>query len=290
MMNLPHSPSSQNSRSNVSNLAHLPCPHRSVHTIRATFSCAWQLNAALLVAAIAWIFCDGRSLGHIESLERWLGITPPLASTRVLSPYRAIPIPPAAVGLALAGLTLLVMFSSLFIGNSRYRTTRCWLLFMGVVCGWLGTLTAWPEIYWRGQQHRVQGNLEAAANLVETVTANWPATDGEIAGVGAFLAYPQQAPATLLMLVDGTSPRAAFQFSAIERSMDGTLRLELAGSETGAWLEWRPDETRPRSFVGGLQTNYELCQWKQLAPGWYLVRYRASAAITHETEPDSGAR
>ena len=287
MMNPPPSLSSPNSGSNVHNLAHLPGPQRGVHTIRAAYCCAWMLNAALLVAAFAWIYCDGRSLGHIEAIADWLGITPRTASTRLLSPSRTVVIPPAALGLGVALLTLLAMFSSLFIGQSRFRTTRWWLVFMGVACGWLGMLTTWPEVYWRGQQHRLQAHLEAAANVVEIVTATWPATDGEIAGVGAFLAYPREAPGTLLMLGASPSPGSEFQFSAIERSPDGAVRLELAGSEAGAWLEWRPDETRPQSFLGGLQTSYLLSQFKQLAPGWYLVRYRDAAAIADETIPDA---
>jgi hypothetical protein len=244
--------------------------------IRVAFSCAWVLNFVLLAGAIAWIFCDGRSLRQIESLENWLGITQSVASPSLRSPYRTVPIPPAAIGLALAGLTLLAMFSSLFLRSSQFRTTRWWLGFMGVACGWLGTLTTWPEIYWRGQQHRLQAKLGAAASIVETVTAKWPVSDGEIAGVGAFLAYPRERPNTLLMLGESSSPRAAIQFSAIERSADGAIRLELAGSETGAWLEWRPDKTRPQSFVGGLQTHYTLQRYRYLAPHWYLVRYCAS--------------
>jgi hypothetical protein len=229
-----------------------------------------------LITSVIWIFSDGRSLRHIQSLEQWLGIRDSLSSPGLSDSRINLAVQAMGLCLVLALGTLAAMFCSLLVGTSRFRTTRWWLLFMAAVCGWLGLFSTWPEIYWRGQQRRIQASLDAAGDLLQIVTANWPATDGEIPGVGAFLAYPNITPATLLMLGQGTSPQASIQFSAIERTVDGTIRFELAGSETGAWLEWRPDQLPPRSFVGGLQTNYIVGQYKQLALHWYLVRYRAS--------------
>jgi hypothetical protein len=229
-----------------------------------------------LVVALVWIFSDGRSLRNVQSLQGWLGIGNSTSSTGLFDTRIPLAVQAMALGLVLAIGTLTTMFCSLLVRASRFRTTRWWLLFTGVVCGWLGLLMTWPEIYWRGQQVRVRARLDAAADVVKTVTANWPASDGEIAGVGSFLAYPPAGPSTLLMLGEGESSHAALKYSAIERSVDGTIRFELAGSEAGAWLEWRPDETRPQSFVGGLATHYVLGQNQQLAPRWYLVRYRAS--------------
>ena len=54
------------------------------------------------------------------------------------------------------------------------------------------------------------------------------------------------------------------------------MRFELAGAETGAWLEWRGDGSEPRSFVGGLDTKYVVVQAARLSAEWFLVRYRAA--------------
>jgi hypothetical protein len=287
MIHRPIDRSNKNNRSDTINLLHLPAPNWRVRAVRAVYFCAWTLNFALLVATFVWIVHDGRSQRIIQSLERWLGLGESLSSTGPI--YTTIPVAVQGVGLglAVAACSLAVMFFSLIVGASHFRTTRWWLLFVGAVCGWLGLFTTWPEIYWRGQQHRIHASLDSAADILQIVTTNWPASDGEIAGVGAFLAYPTEAPTTLLMLGEGVSPQAAIHFSAIERTADGTIRFELAGRETGAWLEWRPDELPPGSFVGGLQTNYTIERSTQLTPHWYLVRYRASAANLKQAESDS---
>jgi hypothetical protein len=67
-------------------------------------------------------------------------------------------------------------------------------------------------------------------------------------------------------------------FSAIERSEAGGLRFELAGPEGGAWVEWHPAGERPASFVGGLETRYELARSADLGEGWFVARYRARGA------------
>jgi hypothetical protein len=267
--------SSQNSVTNSHGLVQRPLRSNwRIQIIQAAFSCAWILNFLLLAAAFAWIVGDGRSLRSIRWLEGWLSTLP---TTDVRGPGSATAaVQAAGFGLALAVVSLLAMFISLLVGVSRFRTTRSWLLFMGAVCGWLGLVTTWPEIYWRGQQLRVQGQLEAAANVVRIVSASWPVNDGELEGVGTFLAYPKESPTTLLMLGVGESESRSLPFSAIERSADGTIRLELAGSESGAWLEWRPGDRPPGSFVSGLETNYILGQYQRLAPQWFLVRYQAS--------------
>jgi hypothetical protein len=282
MINLPIKRSSQNSNTDSNNLVQSPSrPSRRVLKIQAVLYCAWVLNLLLLVAAFVWVVSDGRSLHGIRSLENWLGIPASFSRTDAGGPGSVTAVVKAAgIGLALALGSLLAMIASLFAGVSRLRTTRWWLLFMAAVCAWLGLFTTWPEIYWLGQQLRVQKKLEAAANVVRIVSAKWPANDGEIAGVGTFLAYPKQSPTTLLMLGRGEAENRSLQFSAIERSADGAIRLELAGRESGAWLEWRPDDRPPRSFVSGLETNYTIGRYERLTPQWFLVRYDASGSNT----------
>ena len=95
--------------------------------------------------------------------------------------------------------------------------------------------------------------------------------------VGPFLAYPKGNPTTVLPLQTITFPNTKLQFSAIERTKDGTIRFELSGKERGAWLEWRADDNAPAAFVGGLETSYNVTRQERLAPRWFLVRYRARA-------------
>jgi hypothetical protein len=117
--------------------------------------------------------------------------------------------------------------------------------------------------------------LPAAQTLVESLRLQWPKVESDLPALGPFLAYPLSAPTALLPLRNVTFPKNALRFSAVERSGDEAMRFELAGAETGAWLEWRGDGREPRAFVGGLDTKYELTKVAPLAPDWFLVRYRA---------------
>jgi hypothetical protein len=179
------------------------------------------------------------------------------------------------VGAAIAAVTLLVMFGSLFAGTPRFRTTRFWLVFTAITCGWLGLLVGWPNLYWLGQQVRVRSELASIATLAQELNQNWPVEDGEYPNLGMYLAYPKGAPRTMLLLGDATFPNSSLSVSAIERTADGAIRFELSGNERGAWLEWRADDTPPESFVGGLESNYQVARHERLAPQWFLVRYRA---------------
>ena len=117
--------------------------------------------------------------------------------------------------------------------------------------------------------------LPAAEALVDSLRGHWPKVESELPEWGPFLAYPVSAPAVLLPLRNVTFPKTEMRFSAVERSGDEAMRFELAGAETGAWLEWRGRGSEPRSFVGGLDTKYELTKVARVAPEWFLVRYRA---------------
>jgi hypothetical protein len=104
--------------------------------------------------------------------------------------------------------------------------------------------------------------------------------DGDLPEMGPFLAYPSSAPRALLPLDGPTFPETQVPFSAVERTDDDVMRFELSGKEFGAWLEWRRDASEPQSFVGGLETHYDLARFARLAPHWFLVRYRANLAAS----------
>jgi hypothetical protein len=234
----------------------------------------WVVNAALLVAAVGWIYFDGRSLPTAE----WLVSKAPFRSSATGgqitgSTKSGTDSLIAATCLVMAAVSLLVMLGGLFVGNPRFRSLRMWLAFIALAAGWLGLLSTWPEIYWRGQQRRVVHELASAETMARFLEKNWPKEDGDLAGVGPYIAYPKGAPTVMLPLRWITFPDTPLRFSAVERSADGTIRFELAGDETGAWLEWRRDEGAPASFTGGLETVYRVGRSQQLAPHWYLVRY-----------------
>lgn len=231
----------------------------------------WTMNAVLLVSAFVWVYRDGQSRSIIERAQNLVSFQQALETSGAAQPLWMI-----LVAAAVAGLTLVGMFCGLFLGAGPFRSVRMWLVFMAMTAGWLGLVVSWPEVYWSGQRQRMSAMLSPAEELARKLKANWPVEDGFMEEVGPFLAYPKGNPTTLLPLQYITFPNTAIQFSAIERSKDGAIRFELSGKEQGAWLEWRADDDPPAAFVGGLETSYNVARQQQLAPRWFLVRYRAS--------------
>lgn len=238
-------------------------------------SLAWIINVALLIAAFAWTYFDGRALHAMDALRGQFGFRPQhLDSIAAASGRSKLSVQTAMVFGAVLGGSFAAMFIGLVIGRRRFRTTRAWLLFMTLACGWLGFIACWPEVYWKGQQRRVAADLVAAESLAKYLHSNWPSEDGNLDGVGPFLAYPQGDPTTVLPLKATNFPNTVLGFSAVERSTDGVIRFELTGDEAGAWLEWRADDRPPRAFKNGLEMYYNVSRHQRLATHWYLVRYR----------------
>ena len=88
--------------------------------------------------------------------------------------------------MVIAGFTLVVGVISLFVGESRFRSLRMWLVFTALVAGWIGLMSGWPEIYWNGQQRRVRPVLAEAESMLRELNVDWPTEDGERRGWGRF--------------------------------------------------------------------------------------------------------
>jgi hypothetical protein len=239
---------------------------------------AWLANIGLLIVAAVWIFGCGESRGVVELLKYELGHAAPQVVVR--DPSRiGVGVKVALAAGGIAACAWVVMLGSLFGGSVRFRALRVWFVLMGVTCGWLGLVVGWQSVYWFGQQQRMKAVVPAATELVEKLKINWPSADSALPSIGPFLAYPLNGPTALLPLSEATFPKSGARFSAVERTGDGVMRFELAGSEAGAWLEWRGDGSEPAAFVGGLSTEYVVAQVARLAPEWFLVRYRAAGLV-----------
>jgi hypothetical protein len=213
----------------------------------------------------------------MSALDARLGLhSTDVAATGISSWYQS-DVAKAVTIATVVACTLFAMLCGLFIGERRYRSTRAWLAFMTLACGWLGFLVTWPDVYWLGQQRRMAAALQPVERLAQELSQNWPTEDGNLAGIGPYLAYPKGGPTTLLPLRWITFPGSALGFSAIERTADGVIRFELAGDEVGAWLEWRSDDRPPQPFKSGLEVDYNVAREARLAPRWFLVRYKPVA-------------
>lgn len=220
----------------------------------------WVANLALLAGLVLWIFFDGQFPVAAQFVSMAAGHGFQLG-------WR--PIVLWSVIIAAVAFTLLLS-ATLFVGSAMHRSLRSWLAFTMLVAAWLTVLVAWREFAWQGQRLRLRATVDQFDAIAKSLRENWPTTDGERAGLGSFMAYPQGKPRTLMMLISKTDP----QIAAIERGADGSLGFEIRGEEPGTWLEWHPADSTPKSFVGGLEAEYEFGRMSPLGRGWYLVRYR----------------
>jgi hypothetical protein len=248
---------------------------RRQRVAHCALSFAWVTNTALLFAAFAWTYYDGRLLLFMDVVRHVYGLRPAYFDPMIRDGSDFAGGKLILFAAFVAACTFLAMLVGLFVGERRFRTMRAWLLFVAVAGGWLGFIVAAPEVYWRGQQRRLRPMLGAVESMAQELQVHWPREDGDMPSIGPFLAYPQGKPTCLLPLKLATFPNTALRFSAVERTPDGAMRFELAGKELGAWLEWRADELEPTTFMGGLDTKYEKGRHIALEPRWFLVRYQS---------------
>jgi hypothetical protein len=172
---------------------------------------------------------------------------------------------------------LLGIIAGLFVGTPRHRSIRSWLAVTALLAAWLAVATSWRDIAWAGQRWRTWRQLDAFETIAAPLRKEWPSQDGVTKALGPFNAYPTDTP-TVVMLLTSKPWELGAAFRAIERSPDGALRFDLAGKDGDAWLEWHPAPSAPASFVGGLETQYELERSSSLGDGWFLTRYRSEDA------------
>lgn len=242
---------------------------------------AWLLGVATWAAGVAWISSDGASQQAIGQALALIGVGDGNAAAMVRNPARL----PVTVYALLAGgaaifAALTTIIAALAVGPPRSRGVRRWLGLVTLACLWLGLAVGWRDLHWHGQQRRVGRQLEAVADVAAQLRADWPTTDGEIEAWGPYLAYPKGVPSTLLLLSYANIPRADFSIASIERTAADGVAFEIAGSDAGAWLCWRPDGSPPESFVGGLQTRYRVERSTQIAADWFVARFRPTGPGT----------
>jgi len=234
---------------------------------------AWVTNLVLLGTALFWVSCDGRCPQTVEGLWDTVIHAKPTAIADFAAKANFV-----LWGLGGVAVSTLGVLLGLVLGPKRCRGMRAWLLAMGLVSFWCGLGSAWSMLYWEGQQFRVTRHLPQIQSLASSLRAEWPQQDGETPELGCFLAYPKHNPSTLMLLGSVDALDSTVGVAAIERTPDGAIVFELTGPEAGAWLEWRSDGSAPKSFVGGMQTCYQLKRLAPLGSQWWLVRYNLSPA------------
>jgi hypothetical protein len=226
------------------------------------------LSIVCCLFSVAWIFLDPLAPRSVATFFE----TPAISSAVDLgAPSSRLMLVRALSSLALVSVVMVAL--GLLLGPPRHRGVRSWLALTAVVAFWLGLTVTWRSLAAAGQQWRLSQRLDSFDSLATQLQTAWPASDGYLAKLGAFNAYPIGHPRTLLIIA-AEQEADSTPVAAVERSDAGALRFELAGDETGVWLERHPPGSQPASFTGGLQDERELVDAVPLKDGWYLSHYR----------------
>jgi hypothetical protein len=232
-------------------------------------SVCWALNLLAFPASVIWLCVDPLAPRFFAIWFRPWDQLP--AELMLDMPYWRVFI--ASLTLMFAGSGLIFIAGALFLGPRAHRSLRAWLALTTLIALWLAFFASWREFAWAGQRWRLSRQITQFERIAAPLRQQWPRKDARIAELGYFSAYPQVEAKTLL-IIEGDAPPTRANVAAVEHSDAGALRFQLAGDETGAWLEWHPPGSAPASFKGGLDTKYILDRTSPLRDGWFLSHYQ----------------
>ncbi|TWU03154.1 hypothetical protein [Neorhodopirellula pilleata] len=227
----------------------------------------WAIQCSTFIAITAWAATDpmfesmirSRSLAVISSDVSW---------------FRAALF---LLVLAVAVVSLIGLLSRCFGGQSslaRHRSIGQLLAITTMTAVWCSLAIHHDAIAWQGKRMRFANRIDQLEAIAAPLRQDWPRHDGELARIGPFMAYPFGRPTTLVLLQTPQVASEAVYVSAIERSPDGAIKLQLTGTDGGDWAQWHPPGSVPSSFTGGLAESYKMSSATTIGDGWYLVRYQ----------------
>ncbi len=251
----------------------------------------WVVNVVLLLGTLGWILFDGkfheaalqfirhvRAFGNDESV---LGVVTPLMWPRVDALWLVV---------VAASISAVGILAGLAAGSAQQRGIRSWLAVMILLAGWLTLYTTWPQIAWQGRVWRARSAISEFEKVSEALLADWPDSDGDLDGLGPYMAYPIGSPRTLMFMSIPRIPSTGYHVSTIQRGEEDTLHFQLAGNDEGVWLVRRSDDQGPQPFYSGLEGEYIPLRFHHIRGGWFLVQYMYAPIVPAEIPHSSPRR
>lgn len=243
---------------------------------RVTVQLLWIVNVTLFCGLVLWILRDGKFSNSVLMLQGKVSLFMRTGSTALAGGWYAGRVLILEVVTVMAGVSAVGIFLGLFFGAAPHRRVRSWFAFTMLLAAWLTLFGSWRELAWQGQILRLRNRLDGIESIAAPLRTDWPNIDGDLLGLGPFMAYPIGRPTMLMMLTSPDVPHTNASISSVERGENGALRFSLVGDEPGTWLEWHPPGSVPESFVGGLHSDYSLDRFVPLGGNWFLVRYNSA--------------
>ena len=215
------------------------------------------------------------TLGLCAGADPIFGSVWPPPEFQALGQLPAIRVGVIASAILLASSSLLAIVArTVCHSKPESRSVTQLLAITTCIAMWCGFISYSDSITWQGKRIRFALRVRQLEALAAPLQASWPESDGEIANLGPFMAYPFGDPRTLVLLQSPQVARTSVYISAIERGSNGSLRMQTTGTDGGDWVEWHQPDNLPESFIDGLGDAHSLETFGAIGNGWYLVRYQ----------------
>lgn len=254
----------------------------------------WMVHLATLLAATVWSMLDLR-FGTTLDVFNLPVLISSATSGSVNDDIAASPMGTFAgaadqVGLVrtiafflvvmIASATLLALCLRLLIRRQLHsRSITTLLSVCAVTALWCSAIVNQEALAWHGSRLCIAAQFSDLESIADPLRHDWPESDGDLDGVGPFMAYPFGRPTTLILLHSRPILGDQLCIAAVERCQQGAVKLQLDGTGHDDWAEWHPRGSQPESFVGGLGDPHQLESTATLGRGWHLVRYRAKDSL-----------
>jgi hypothetical protein len=241
-------------------------------TLRQSLSFSAAAIVVIAVPAIiaVWVYLDKWLCLGIDAVRlHGYSYVQELLEKRSELPWRFVLL---AVLIAIAAAAATLLLVRMVRGTRRERSIRSWMIAVGAICAWLGLVVSYDRLAQAGFQRRVTRALPKIKLDAQYLLANWPVWEQR--GTGGALVVTDRPSVVYYgdffkLSLDGP----------IEKLSGGGLRLSVAELHRSAWLEFRPDGSKPTSYTWNsphfpIWFPMTMLEYRELDEDWYLVSYR----------------
>ena len=197
----------------------------------------WIFHGAFLATMFLWIGLDPSFDLMIERLRA--NSTSPTAAFHDAAAYvgwlRVELFATVLLGGMISYGWLLVGMLRRSASSRQLRSLRAALALIAISSLWCGLTVNASSLTWQSKRIRLAWQIDKFEKIVQPLRSEWPGNDGELPGLGPFMAYPLGDPSTLIMLQPPSVSQGGLYISAIDRDESGAIRLQLSGVRTEDW-------------------------------------------------------
>ncbi len=262
-----------------------------------SFTVAWMLSVAVLLALIAWMFVDASLRHAIDTSLVVMRVRPNPdydLKSRVAWDQLGGRITLLVVIVVLGVAANAVVAFRLLIGRAGGRSILAYLAATVLVGVWLSFFLRYGELEWRGFTFRLARRVPELKVLFEQLRDQWPRADGALPAVGSYRLIsklPNEPDALLLTDTRPPFPIAEPLGPFMQRRSSGVIEIDLrtivSNIRNGTWtgycvIELHPTQSEPADFRQAFEHATNQCTLQgseRLGDSVYLAWYECVSRV-----------